>query len=74
MASDHPHRDGGSPSIRLALKADEAARALGIGERALWSLTNRNAIPHVRIGRRVLYPVGALTAWLAEQAAQGERR
>ena len=52
----------------LALRPKEAARALGIGERLLWSKTNSGEIPHVRIGRAVVYPID-----LARQA-QGARR
>jgi len=54
---------------RLALRPREAAQMLAIGERKLWELTNRGLIPHVRFGRSVRYPVDALRAWLAEQAA-----
>ena len=41
---------------RLALRPREAALALGIGARLLWSLTNRGEVPHVRLGRAVIYP------------------
>lgn len=57
-------------SAPLALRLADAARALGIGKRKLWELTNRRLVPHVRIGRKLLYPVDELRAWLAEQAAQ----
>ena len=61
---------------RLALRPKEAARALGIGERLLWSLTNRGLIPHMRLGKAVVYPVAALETWLAVKARQkgGEDR
>jgi excisionase family DNA binding protein len=59
------------PGDRLALGAAEAAPALGISERSLWTLTKSGDIPHVRIGRRVLYPVRALDTWLEEQAKGG---
>ena len=52
----------------LALRPKEAARALGIGERKLWELTNRNEIPHVRLGTAILYPVDLLRDWLSERA------
>ena len=52
----------------LALRPRAAARALGIGERLLWSKTNAGEIPHVRIGRAVVYPVDMLRDWLAEKA------
>lgn len=59
-----------APTPRLALRPRDAAAALGIGERLLWSLTNAGRIPHVRVGRTVLYPVAALEQWLAEQAGR----
>ena len=58
---------------RLALRPKAAAKALGIGQRKLWELTNRGLIPHVRIDNCVLYPLEARRAWLAEQT-RGARR
>lgn len=61
------------PAIEpLALRAPEAAAALGISERALWTLTNCGDVPSVRIGRSITYPVASLRAWL-EQRAKGGR-
>lgn len=57
----------------LALRAKDAARLLSISTRALWSLTNRGEVPHVRIGKSVLYPTDALRAWLAQQTKGGAR-
>ena len=62
----------GEPSP-LAMRPKQAAKALGIGERLLWSLTNRGEIPCVRVGRCVIYPVDLLREWLAEQAEGGTR-
>lgn len=58
----------------MALRPREAAKVLGIGARLLWSETNAGRIPHVRIGRAVIYPLDALREWLAAQAAKGVRR
>lgn len=63
--------DTGTP--RLAMRPKDAAKALGIGTRLLWSLTNQGLIPHVRLGRAVIYPVELLQGWLAEQAAGAKR-
>ena len=60
--------------LRLALRPREAAKALGIGERLLWSLTNQGVVPHVRLGRTVLYPTDLLRDWLAQQATKGATR
>jgi hypothetical protein len=57
----------------LSLRPREAARALGISARTLWSLSApRGPIPCVRIGngnrQTVLYPVADLAAWLRSSA------
>ena len=51
----------------LALRAREAAKAIGVSERTLWSWVETGAVPHVRRGRVVLFPVDALRDWLAKQ-------
>ncbi len=56
---------------RLALRPKEAAKALGISERLLWTKTNCNEIPHCRIGRAIVYPVDLLREWLAQQTKGG---
>lgn len=48
----------------MLINAASAAVVLNIGTRLLWSLTNRNSVPHVRIGRRVAYRPDHLAAWL----------
>ena len=52
----------------LALRPREAAKALGVSERSLWEWTHRGEIPHVRVGRSVLYPVDGLRDWLNRRA------
>ena len=59
------------PGLKLSLSAAEAAAALGISERALWTRTNSGEVPHVRIGSRILYPVRELEQWLAAQTQGG---
>lgn len=56
-------------TIRLLLNPKEAAEALCIGQRKLWSLTIRDGnpvgeIPCVRVGRLVRYRVTDLETWL----------
>lgn len=60
---------------RLALRPAEAAKALGIGRRKLWSLTadRASAIPHVHLGTAVVYPVRELMDWLASQVEGAKR-
>lgn len=59
--------------LKLLLDAKEAAEALGgICPKTLWSLTKKGVIPHLRLGRRVLYDPRALERWI-EQQQQGGR-
>ena len=51
------------PPIRLALNPDEAAAALSICSKTLKSMPD--GPPAIHIGRRVLYRVASLDAWLA---------
>ena len=57
--------DAGAPATpKLLLTAKQAAAALAISERLLWSLTNCHEIPCVRIGRAVRYSPDDLAAWI----------
>jgi hypothetical protein len=60
---------------RLGLRPKDAAAALGIGTRKLWEITadTTSGIPHIKLGKCVVYPVEALRAWLAARAAAGAR-
>jgi excisionase family DNA binding protein len=53
----------------LLLTAREAAKALAISEKTLWSLTTpRGPIPAIRVGERsIRYSVAALEKWIAGQ-------
>ena len=74
----HPATSGtakGTPAVPLlGLRPREAAAAIGISERLLWSMTNRGEIPHLHIGRAIIYPVDLLREWMREQAEKGARR
>jgi len=52
-------------SRRLLLTAREAAGALAISERMLWTLTDSGAIRSVRIGRAVRYALTDLHDYIA---------
>jgi excisionase family DNA binding protein len=60
--------------LSLALRASEAAKALGISERHLWQLSKDGKIPHRRVGdgKRVmcLYSVEVLKAWLSQEGTR----
>ena len=57
-------------TICLAMRAKEAAAAIGISERTLWELTSKGKIPYVRLSKAILYPVDSLRDWLKRQAEQ----
>ena len=60
------------PAVQpLALRAKDAAKALGISPRTLWAWTAAGYIPHFRRGAVVLFPVAGLAAWLAENSTGG---
>lgn len=49
---------------RLLLTSREAARALSICEKTLWTMTRNGEIPVIRIGRAVRYPLDGLKEWI----------
>lgn len=55
----------------LLLRLDEAAKALAISPRKLWSLTNCGEVPCVRIGRTVRYEVADLQNWIERFKTRG---
>ncbi len=67
MVSTESETHGSSGAV---FSAKEAAAYLGVSERHLWTQTKARRIPHVKIGRRVLYPVKELDAWLEDRAAR----
>ncbi|MBS0196262.1 MAG: helix-turn-helix domain-containing protein [Planctomycetes bacterium] len=60
-----------SGEVPILVGIDEAARMLGVSSRTVWTLTDSDSLPHLRIGRRVLYPVDALRRWTAERTRGG---
>ncbi len=54
----------------LAMRPREAAKALGVSERLLWEWTDRGVVPHVRLGKAILYPVDSLRDWLKRRAQE----
>jgi len=58
-------------TARLLLTPLEAAQALSISPRKLWSMTSAGEIPHVRLGRSVRYPLDELRRWIEAQKSGG---
>ncbi|QOV89367.1 helix-turn-helix domain-containing protein [Humisphaera borealis] len=67
MSNPLLNRIGDPTTPCLALRPREAAKALGVCERTLWQWTQDGDVPHVRRGKRIMYPTAALVRWLDEQ-------
>lgn len=60
-----------STTIRkLLLTAAEAAEALSVSPRTLWTLTQSGQIPSIKIGRLVRYDPEALRRWIEKMGDQ----
>ncbi|MCL4197711.1 MAG: helix-turn-helix domain-containing protein [Phycisphaerales bacterium] len=66
MTADRPDDDR-RPVPSIGLRPADACRALGVSRRTLctWTCDRTLAIPHVRIGKCILYPERELRDWLA---------
>ena len=65
-----------SPTViekRLLLTPRQAAEALQISERKLWSMKASGEIPHVLLGRSVRYPRADLQQWIDERKKGGQQ-
>jgi excisionase family DNA binding protein len=60
-----PFRVGGMDPVPLLWTSREAARALALSERTLFSLVKRGEVPCVRIGRAVRFDPRDLRTWIA---------
>lgn len=59
-----------APSVKLALRSKDAAKAMGISERLLATLVAEDRIPFVRINTAVLFPIRELQDWLTAQTGK----
>ncbi len=48
------------------LSVTETAQALGLCKTKVYALLRDGALPHLRIGRRILIPCSVLDAWVEE--------
>lgn len=55
----------------MLLNTRDTAKALSISERTLWNLTKSEVLPHLHIGRRVLYDPCDLQIWIDSQKKGG---
>jgi len=52
-----------NPSEPLLIGVEEVARLLNVSPRTVWTLTATGELPHLRIGRRVLYSSEGVRSW-----------
>jgi len=58
---------------KLLLNSRQAAEALGVSERTLWSLSfTQKALPHVRIGRSIRYTIKDLDTFINNHREESE--
>lgn len=55
----------------LLLNVAEAALLLRLSQRTVWTLTAARELPHIRIGKRVLYPLDQMRQWIAVRVQGG---
>lgn len=56
-------------SDKRALSVTEMVETLGISRTTAYELVNREDFPSMRIGQRIIVPVGALDRWLERGVA-----
>lgn len=61
-----PHTDATTKPV-LLLTSNQAAEALAISPRKLWSMTKSGEVPHLRLGRCVRYSIEDLRRWIDGQ-------
>lgn len=71
MAAESLLTPAPTPAQKLLLTPREAAKALSICEKTLWSLSKRGELPAVRIGRAVRYDVADLQVFIDRQKGAG---
>lgn len=56
---------------KFCLSAVKVADRTGLSLSTIRKLTRCGEIPHIRVGRRILYPAEALAEWLSEKTIGG---
>ena len=55
-------------AVPLLLSPREAAKALSVCEKTLWTITQKGDIPVIKIGRLVRYPIEGLKSWIDQKS------
>lgn len=56
-------------ALRETIRAKEAAEMLGVSEWVIYDWARRKIIPHIKVGKRVLFRRASILQWLDEQEA-----
>lgn len=59
--------------LKLLWTCREAAKALGISERTLWTLTDEGILPCIRVRRIVRYDPEDIKRWIKSQKTNGSK-
>jgi excisionase family DNA binding protein len=62
------------PPERPVLSVAEAAELLGVSQWLVLQQVGRGAIPHKRVGRRILFPRAVFLAWLESTDSETSTR
>lgn len=52
---------------KLCISASEVSKQIGISISMVRKLTRSGEIPHIKVGRRILYPTYAIDNWLRQK-------
>ena len=58
----------------LTLNAGELSKSIGLSKDTIYTLVSQRRIPHVKVGRRVLFPVKGIEKWLEDKTIDAVRR
>ncbi|MDI6709473.1 MAG: helix-turn-helix domain-containing protein [Bacillota bacterium] len=61
-------------TARETIDADEVAAMTGLSAWSIYNLVRRGEIPHIRVGRRVLFRRSSILNWLEEQEQATKRQ
>jgi excisionase family DNA binding protein len=57
---------------QLLLRAEEAAKVLGLGRSKVFAMLSRGELPVVRIGKSVRVPAKALEQWVGDRTSRSD--
>jgi excisionase family DNA binding protein len=58
---------------RQTIDVNEASIYLGISKDLIYSLVRTRDIPHIRVGKRILFRKGTLDCWITQQEEESKK-